>query len=95
MNKKIKILVLLIVMTCVCLAQNNDLYENSKSASTNIPEAEFPRVDMQLRDIFRVDPPDAQKVQLDLLSVYDMVKGEDGVWTVTTNHCRWDSTIII
>ena len=50
---------------------------------------------MQLRDIFRVDAPDAQKVQLDLLNVYDMVKGEDGVWTVTTNHCRWDSTIII
>ncbi|MBP9019843.1 MAG: alpha/beta hydrolase-fold protein [Candidatus Neomarinimicrobiota bacterium] len=84
MNKKIKILVLLIVMTCVCLAQNNDLYENSKPASTNIPGAEFPRVDGQLRAIFRVAAPDAQKVQLDLLSVYDMVKGEDGVWTVTT-----------
>jgi 1,4-alpha-glucan branching enzyme len=84
MNKKIKILVLLIVMTCVCLAQNNDLYENSKPASTNIPGAEFPRVDGQLRAIFRVAAPDAQKVQLDLLSVYDMVKGEDGVWKVIT-----------
>ncbi len=71
-------------MTCVCLAQNNDLYENSKPASTNIPGAEFPRVDGQLRAIFRVAAPDAQKVQLDLLNVYDMVKGEEGVWTVTT-----------
>jgi len=84
MNKKIKILVLLVVMTCVCLAQNNDLYRNSKPASTNIPGAEFPRVDTQLRAIFRVDAPNAQKVQLDLLNAYDMVKGEDGVWTVTT-----------
>ena len=84
MNKKIKILVLLVVMTCVCLAQNNDLYRNSKPASTNIPGAEFPRVDTQLRAIFRVDAPNTQKVQLDLLNVYDMVKGEEGVWTVTT-----------
>ncbi|HRS52608.1 MAG TPA: hypothetical protein P5067_09300 [Candidatus Marinimicrobia bacterium] len=77
-------LFLLVVTSCTCLAQNNDLYENSKPASTSIPGAEFPRVDTKLGAIFRVAGPDAQKVQLDLLSVYDMVKGEDGVWTVTT-----------
>jgi len=57
------------------------LYRDSKPASTNVPGVEFPRVDSQLRAIFRVEAPDVQKLQLDLKEVYDMVKGEDGVWT--------------
>jgi len=61
-----------------------DLHKDSKPASTNVPGAEFPRIDSQSRAIFRVEAPDAGKVQLDLKEVYDMVKGEDGVWTVTT-----------
>ena len=32
-----------------------------------------------------MDAPDAQKVQVDILKVYDMAKGDDGVWTATTN----------
>ena len=60
-----------------------ELYKDSKPASTNVPGVEFPRVDSQSRAIFRVEAPNAQKVQLDLKEVYDMVKGEDGVWTVT------------
>jgi enterochelin esterase-like enzyme len=63
---------------------STDLYKDSKPASTNVPGVEFPRVDSQSRAIFRVEAPNAQKVQLDLKEVYDMVKGEDGVWTVTT-----------
>jgi enterochelin esterase-like enzyme len=61
-----------------------DLYRDSRPASTNVPGVEFPRIDSQSKAIFRVEAPDAQKVQLDLKQVYDMVKGDDGVWTVTT-----------
>jgi enterochelin esterase-like enzyme len=75
---------LLSTINLICIAQINDLYKDSKPAPTNVPGVEFPRIDSQLRGIFRVEAPDAQKVQLDLGSVYDMVKGTDGVWTVTT-----------
>jgi enterochelin esterase family protein len=58
---------------------------NSEPASTNVPGAEFPLVDRQSRVIFRVEAPDADKVQVDILKVYDMVKDAQGVWTVTTD----------
>jgi hypothetical protein len=66
------------------MPQSNDLYKDSKPAWTNVPGIEFPRIDSQSRAIFRIEAPDAQKVQLDLKQVYDMAKGEDAVWTVTT-----------
>jgi enterochelin esterase-like enzyme len=69
----------------VVFAQNSELYQNSKPASTNVPGVHYPRIDDQNRAIFRVDAPDAHHVQLDLLRVYDMVKDDDGVWTITTD----------
>jgi enterochelin esterase-like enzyme len=77
-------ILLLFVISSMGFAQGNDLYYNSKAALTNVPGVEFPRVDAQNRAIFRVEAPAAQKLQLDLLKIYDMDKGEDGVWTVTT-----------
>jgi len=59
-------------------------YEYSKSAETNAPGVEYPKLDAQNRAVFRVEAPNAQKVQLDLGKVYDMVKDTNGVWTVTT-----------
>ena len=79
------ILVLFFVISGFCIAQNSDLYKDSKPASTNIRGEEFPRIDSQSRVIYRVNAPEAQKVQVDILKVYDMVKGKDGLWTVTTN----------
>ncbi len=73
------------VINGFCLAQNNNLYKDSKAASTNIIENEFPRIDSHSRVIFRVNAPDAHKVQVDILHVYDMVKGKDGIWTVRTD----------
>ena len=57
---------------------------DSKPAATNVPGVEYPRIDTRLRGIFRVNAPNAQKVQLNLTRTYDMVKGEDGYWTLTT-----------
>lgn len=56
-----------------------------EAASTNVRSAKYPRVLPGSRALFRVKAPDAAKVQLDLGKKYDMVKGEDGFWEVTTD----------
>jgi enterochelin esterase-like enzyme len=55
--------------------------------STNIPGAEFPRLHSDHSATFRVQADNAQKVQLLMelgQATYEMVKGEDGFWQVTT-----------
>jgi enterochelin esterase-like enzyme len=54
-------------------------------ASTNVRGARYPRILPGNRAIFRIKAPDAQKVQLDLVKKYDMVKDSQGVWKVTTD----------
>lgn len=83
---KKSIIAFLFVFTGVaCLAQGNDLNKDSKPASTNIPGIEFPKIDSQSRVTFRVKAPNAQKVQVDLVKKYDMVKDTGGVWEATTD----------
>jgi len=53
-------------------------------ASTNIPGQEYPRILPDNRVMFRIKAPDAQKVQVDLLKKYDMVKNDEGIWEATT-----------
>ncbi len=53
-------------------------------ASTNIRSNECPCILPDLRIVFSVNAPDAQKVQIDLGKIYDMQKDEKGIWTVTT-----------
>jgi len=84
MKIKLIALVFLFMMSGVCVVQSNDSNNDAKSAATNILGMEYPKVDSQSRAIFRVEAPKAQKVQLDLKEVYNMVKGDDGAWTVTT-----------
>jgi enterochelin esterase family protein len=51
----------------------------------NFPRVEFPRIEADSRVTFHFKAPDAQKVQVALANVaFDMVKGEDGVWTYTS-----------
>src|SRR5690606_7762986 len=54
-------------------------------AATNIRSAKYPQVLPDNRVIFRVNAPEAQKVQIDLGRKYDMVKDDKGIWTVTTD----------
>lgn len=54
-------------------------------AATNVRSASYPQVLPDNRVIFRVNAPEAQKVQIDLGKKYDMTKDNDGVWTVTTD----------
>ena len=84
MKSRLFVFTLLFALGGACIAQNGGALEGSKPAPTNVPGMEFPRVDSLSRAVFRVDAPNAQKVQLDLREVCDMVRGEDSVWTVTT-----------
>jgi enterochelin esterase-like enzyme len=54
-------------------------------APSNVRRAKYPQILPDSRVIFRVNAPDAQKVQLDLGKKYDMVKNSEGVWEVTTD----------
>ncbi len=55
-------------------------------ASTNVPDAQYPKVDSQSRALIRIKAPDATKVKLNFWSgpKLDMEKQADGYWTVTT-----------
>jgi enterochelin esterase-like enzyme len=64
----------------------------SSPAASNVPGAQYPRVDEECRVSFRIKAPLAQKVQLQPgggdnglgKGPFDMIKGDDGVWNVTT-----------
>ncbi len=53
-------------------------------STLNIPGAQYPCVYSDHRATFRLVAPDAQKVQVKVGKDFDMVKGDDGAWTVTT-----------
>jgi enterochelin esterase-like enzyme len=61
-------------------------YSNiSRRAETNVRSAGYPQILPDNRAIFRVKAPEAQKIQLDLVRKYDMVKDTGGIWQVTTD----------
>lgn len=57
--------------------------DEGKPATTNVMGAEYPRVHADLSVTFRIKAPDAKKVQVDLGQLWDMQRGNDGVWSVT------------
>ena len=80
---------LLSILACgLCWAQADD----SQPASSNVRGAAYPRVHADLSVTFRLLAPDAKKVQLNTGSddnglgkgPFDLTRGEDGVWAVTT-----------
>lgn len=64
--------------------------DESKPASTNVNNSAYPRVHPDLRVTFRLKAPDAKNVQvftnfgLGSGGPWDMQRGEDGVWTLTS-----------
>ncbi len=58
---------------------------DSVPASTNIGGVEYPRVTPDLRVIFRVKAPDAQKIEFNLGKRYTAEKDAEGFWTATTD----------
>jgi enterochelin esterase-like enzyme len=57
--------------------------DHGQPASTNVMDAEYPRVHDDLSVTFRVNAPDAQKVQVDLGKLWDMERDDAGSWSVT------------
>jgi enterochelin esterase-like enzyme len=55
-----------------------------KPNALNIPGAPYPCVYPDNRVMFRVAAPDAQKVRVRVGGGFDMTKGSDGLWYVTT-----------
>jgi enterochelin esterase-like enzyme len=55
------------------------------SASTNVRSSKYPQILPDNRVVFRIKAPDAQKMQIDLMKKYDMVKDTGGYWTLTTD----------
>ena len=88
-TKKLWLAVLLTAVICTQVAaqgfRNESFPEGSYSPVTNVNRAGCPRVLSDRSVMFRVNAPQAQQVQIDLCGTkYDMQKGDDGSWTVTT-----------
>lgn len=110
--KKSLLFLSLIVMSVseACLAQSGQA-SNVFNADTahvspyNLSGAKYPRIETDSRVTFRFNAPNAQKVQVSIVNVpFDMVKGNDGVWTYTSEpqdkgyHNYWmivDGVIVI
>jgi enterochelin esterase-like enzyme len=51
----------------------------------NFSNVQYPRIESDLRVTFQLKAPDAKKVQVSIANVpFDMLKGNDGVWTYTS-----------
>jgi enterochelin esterase-like enzyme len=58
--------------------------DDCKPSPLNVPEAKYPCVYSDNRAMFRVIAPNAQKVSVRIAKGFDMTKGADGIWSVTT-----------
>jgi enterochelin esterase family protein len=80
----------IVILCLLCSVANSqsvlpgNMVPEGQPASTNIPGIQYPRILPDNRVFFRVKAPDAQRVQIDLLKKYDMVKDTGGIWIVTT-----------
>ena len=88
-------LLLSVLACCLTWAQASAQdVDDSRPAPTNVRGAEYPRIHSDNRVTFRLKAPEARKVQLqpndDAVEnglgkgPYNMVRGDDGIWTVTT-----------
>ena len=79
----LKTAALLLAIACgPALAQSAD---ESKPATSNVMNAQYPRIHPDLRATFRLKAPDARKVQVQIAhGKYDMARAEDGLWYATT-----------
>jgi len=74
---------MMLLFASFCYAQEQGDF---KPASTNVLDAQYPRVDSASRVQIRIKAPDATKVKVNFWSnpKLDMEKQADGYWTVTT-----------
>ena len=90
--KKTLLFLSLIVLSVseTCLAQSGEASnvfdaDSAHASPYNLSGARFPRILADSRVVFHFNAPAAQKVQVSINNVpFDMVKGDDGVWTYTS-----------
>lgn len=85
MNRVNRILLLIILVIFFSQQTQAQLPEGATSATTNINSSDCPCIFADRRVLFKVNAPDAAKVQVDLGKLYDMQKDDKGLWTVTTD----------
>jgi predicted alpha/beta superfamily hydrolase len=88
------LLFMLLMVTSVsgtCFAQSGQASNDFNAVGTAHPSPynlygnQFPRIEADSRVTFRLYAPNAQKVQVSIVNVpFDMVKGDDGVWSYTS-----------
>jgi enterochelin esterase-like enzyme len=110
--KKSLLLNLLIVISVsgACLAQSGQASnvfkaDTAHSSPYNLYGNKYPRIEADARVTFKFYAPNAQKVQVSIVNVpFDMVKGDDGVWSYTSEpqdlgyHNYWmivDGSIVV
>lgn len=76
-----RVAMLTLLACALCWGEATD---ECKPSRLNIPGAQYPCVYPDHRARFRLVAPDAQKVQVKVGQTFDMVKGAEGAWTVTT-----------
>jgi enterochelin esterase family protein len=75
---------LIAVLASVTVALAQAPAPPGQPAPSNAPNAQYPRINSDSSVTFRIRADDAKSVRITTLGPYDMVKGEDGFWTVTT-----------
>ena len=70
----------LMLASALCWAQPPG---DSHPAVSNVWGSQYPRIHSDLRVSFRIQAPQAQKVQVRLGGTHDMTRAEDGTWSVT------------
>ncbi len=88
-----KSLIIILILTSAGLAHaqapasSATPVEGSVPAPSNVANAQYPRINPDHTATFRIQAPGAQKVSLGSglgFGSYDLVKGDDGAWWVTT-----------
>jgi len=103
---KIPILALTLLAGFPAMAQTSAPAVTAHPSPYNFAGVQYPRIEADSRATFHFTAPNAQKVQVSVVSVaHDMVKGDDGVWSYTTSepqapgyHNYWmivDGTIVL
>lgn len=84
-----KLLLIALVLFAVCrisFAQTEEQIKNSKPASTNVQNAQYPRITPDLRVIYKIKAPEGAKIQFDLAGKkYDMERDQEGLLSVITD----------
>jgi len=110
-NKLLHTVLLMLLASGISLSQSGQNLIVPSTADTahpspyNLYGAKFPRIEADGRVMFRFNAPSAKKVQVAIANVaFDMIKGDDGVWTYTSEpqdkgyHNYWmlvDSALVL